>query len=125
MELYNATIQNFESKFFVAVVMKIHDHGGDLNSILGINRNGISNAGFINLVYHYWAHFISQFEYTNENIEKAFGVQICEISTRKGKIFFPGKPIWASNAVYVYKKKKGTNREPTIQYARLTPDIIM
>ena len=155
MEKFVCKIDKFGTSELVAILLKLSDTGCDLKfwvkiylwsvlilmkfefkkkrflfsthvkKQLKISRGGIKCPNFIQFANTHRNWFLSQYQYTLENLEKAYRMKICRILISHGKrLNFHDEPVWGSNVVYIMSINR-SGRDDSFLYYRLQPTKIM
>lgn len=108
MKTFKAAIKNFGHEYFVALMLKASDDGGDLNETFQINyrSGGILNPQMIYNCSIMLTEFKSKFEYTIPNLEQWSGTKFCRIQLRTYGISFIDEPYWSPNVIYINERKQ-------------------
>ena len=91
---------------------------------LKISRGGIKCSNFIQFALTHRNWFLSQYQYTIENLELAYCLKICRVFIRGQQVNFIDEPAWGSKTVYLMSKNR-PGRDDTFLYVRIQPGVLM
>lgn len=127
MQTFQAHVEGFGNPEIVAIMMKKLDSGQNLREALLINRNGINNGEFIHYLCIERERFLSQYEYSLENLEKFFQVRFCEVRRCRlnnlSSLTFENGAKWGPDVVYINTIVR-KDRRSTVNYVRITQTLI-